>query len=534
MTRSLKWLAVMGIACVVAAGCGSSPEARRTVEARAEAALAAFGGSQNLAAGSATQAADSTAAAGPEAGPAADSGSPGGSGATASTPSGAGGATAAASPSGSATPKAGTGAAARSAAAGPSAAGPAGPTSASAAGQSAAGPTPGQPAAGSAGGGGATDVGVTATSVKVGHVGIYSGPVGSFGDDLSQACRAGLQAINDEGGVAGRKLDVKVRDDGWDATKGSNAVRDLVEREKVFAMGCTMSVPTNDAITPYMDSQKVPNVGSDGWGEAQYAGQWSFPVGASGVNQAENLAEFQMKKQGAKRVGILYWNNTTGKAYNDAYRKVVEENGGQVVVSQAANFDDPGTSTFIAQARANNVDTITTQIDPGIFARMVREAAAQNFKPKNSYSGSAALYFQATPGLTGPSAEGTIAAIDWTPDDPDGPAANSPGYRTYKQTVEKYYPNIDHSNWTKAGFIGSRVFGDVLKRLGLNLTRQKVKDDLDRLTDFDTGLGPKISFRPGQHRANKTTYLVQLKNTNGKLEWKYIAGPIDNPRRSKS
>ena len=539
MRRALKWSAILGIACVLSAGCGSSPEARKTVEARADAALAAFGGSGGVASGPATEAASAEPAAavsGGEATSAGDSGLSGASGAAAATPTGSGGATVSA-PGSAATPKAATGAAASKSASGgaKSAAGPAAPTAAAGPGQAAAGPgTPGTPAAPTDGGGGATDVGVTASAIKVGHIGIYSGPVGSFGDDLSHACRAGLQALNDEGGVAGRKLDVKVRDDGWDATKGSNAVRDLVEREKVFAMGCTMSVPTNDAITPYMDSQKVPNVGSDGWGEAQYAGQWSFPIGASGVNQAENLAEFQMKKQGAKRVGILYWNNTTGKAFNDAYRKVVEENGGQVVVSQAANFDDPGTSTFIAQSRANNVDTITTQIDPGIFARMVREAAAQNWKPKNSYSGSAALYFQATPGLTGPSAEGTIAAIDWTPDDPQGPAAQSPGYRTYKSVVEKYYPNIDHSNWTKAGFIGSRVFGDALKRLGLNLTRQKLKDDLDRLTDFDTGLGPKIGFRPGQHRANKTTYLVQLKNTNGKLEWKYIAGPIDNPRRSKS
>src|SRR3546814_1121675 len=64
--------------------------------------------------------------------------------------------------------------------------------------------------------GGATDEGVTANSIKVGHIGIYSGPVGSFGDDLSYAGRAKLQEINDTGGINGRKLDVLVRDDAWD------------------------------------------------------------------------------------------------------------------------------------------------------------------------------------------------------------------------------------------------------------------------------------------------------------------------------
>jgi branched-chain amino acid transport system substrate-binding protein len=376
--------------------------------------------------------------------------------------------------------------------------------------------------------GGATDTGVTATSIKLGHIGIYSGPVGSFGANLSYACRATLQSANDTGGINGRKYDVLVRDDAWDATKGSAATRDLVERQNVFAMACSQSVPTNDAVTPYLDQQKVPNVGNDGWGEAQYSGSWSFPVGASAVNQAQNLAEYQVQ-HGTRKVGVLYLNNTTGQAYADSYKKVLEAAGGQMAVAQAANFDDPGTSTFLAQCRVNNVDTITTMLDPGIFARMVREAAAQGYKPQHGYSGNAALYFQVTPQLTGPTAVGTIAAIDWTPDDPAGPSAGSAGYRLYKQTVEHYYPNIDHSNWTKSAFVGGTMLNEALKRLGLSVTRQRLKDDLDRLSGFNSGLGPQITFSVGHHRSNKTTYLVQMQDVGGKLGWKYIAGPIVNP-----
>jgi len=106
-------------------------------------------------------------------------------------------------------------------------------------------PAPGQPGPAVPAPGGenvASDVGVTASSIKLGHIGIYSGPVGSFGDDLSYACRATLQSVNDTGGINGRKLDVLVRDDGWDGTKGMNAARDLAEREKVFGFACIQSV----------------------------------------------------------------------------------------------------------------------------------------------------------------------------------------------------------------------------------------------------------------------------------------------------
>ena len=529
MPRSRRYLVALVGALLLTAACGGTTRQREAV-ARRQALLVAAAG-QAVAAGAASPGAPAAASPATGSAPEAAAGPDATGGATPAAVA-AGGSAKTAAASGSA------GAGSPSARSGLSAAGPSsGPAAAAAPGApgAAAGPaTPGQPTpgaadAGAGAAGGATDVGVTANSIKLGHIGIYSGPVGSFGQHLSYACRAALQAVNDAGGVNGRKFDVLVRDDGWDATKGSNAVRDLVERQKVFAFACSQSVPTNDAITPYLDSVKTPNIGSDGWGEAQYAGQWSYPTGASGVNQAQNLALYQAQKQGAKTVGVLYWNNTTGKAYLDAYKKVMEANGAKVVVSQAANFDDPGTSTFIAQARAANADTITTMVDPGIFARMVREAAAQGFKPKNGFSGGAALYFQATPGLTGPAGDGTISAIDWVPDDPTGPAASAPGYRDYKAVTEKYFPQIDHSNWTKTAFVGARVLTDALKRLGLNVTRQRLKDDIDRLADYDTGLGSRIGFVAGQpHRSHKTTYLAQLRTENGKLVWKYLAGPLVN------
>ena len=425
---------------------------------------------------------------------------------------------------GTSAPAAGAGKIGSGAAAGPGAAASGAPAQP---GPAVPGPsTPGQPgpAAPAPGDGNlASDVGVSASSIKVGHIGIYSGPVGSFGDDLSYACRATLQSVNDGGGINGRKLDVLVRDDGWDGTKGMNAARDLVEREKVFGFACIQSVSTSDPLTPYVDDKKIPNVGGDGAGEPQYAGQWSFPTAGSQSHDAHQIAEYQAVKQGARKVGILHWNNATGKAYLDAYRMVMKQHGGDVVVSQAASFDDPGTTTFIAQCRAQGCDAISTEVDPGIFARMVREAAAQGYKPKYGFSGASPLYFEVTPSLTGPHGEGTITATHFTPNDQD-----TPGFRTYKQTVERYYPKIDHSTWTKNAFVGGNLFANVLRKLGINVTRQRVKDDLDTVTDFDLGLGSRLTFRPGSHRANKTVYLVQLQKSGDKLAWKTIAGPLQD------
>jgi branched-chain amino acid transport system substrate-binding protein len=523
MTSRRLVLVLLTAGSLVSAACGGSAAQKEALKVQSQNAAnnpaAASGGYSAGDAGTTAAPGDSGAAASPgtDTGAGAAAGSagaaPGGS-----SNSGSGGSSPAAK---SNSPSAG--AAASGSGAGSGASGSAGKTNAPA-GKTAAGESKGgaAPVAPSPGGvGGATDVGVTASSIKVGHIGIYSGPVGSFGDDLSYAGRAKLQEINDTGGVNGRKLDVLVRDDAWDGTKGMNAARDLVEREKVFAICCIMSVNTSDPLTPYLDEKKIPHIGADGWGEPQYKGAWTFPVSASAVTEAHMLAKYQAEKQAAKRVAILYINNPTGRAYVKAYDEVIRKFGGEVVFSQPATFDDPGTTTFIAQARTSNIDTISTYLDPGIFTRMVREAAAQGYKPKNAFSGAAGLYFQVTPNFTGPNGEGTIAATHWVTNDQD-----TPGLRNYKKLVEKYYPKIDHSTWTKAGYVGATIFGNILKGLGLEVTRQRVKDAADTLTNFDSGLGPTLNWKPGKHRANKTIYLAQIQRSGDKFEYKYIAGPL--------
>jgi branched-chain amino acid transport system substrate-binding protein len=507
---SRRLLAFLVVGLVVSAACGGSAAQRDALKLQSE-------GRAPVAAPDAGPATDVGSAPGPDPGPAAPAAVPGAAGPSGASSSG--GSTSASTPAA----KTNAGAA------------PATPGSPAAKAPSQAAsnaPVPGQPAPnapnapnapapGPGAVGGATDTGVTASSIKVGHIGIYSGPVGSFGDDLSYAGRAKLQEINDTGGVNGRKLDVLVRDDAWDGTKGMNAARDLVEREKIFAFCCIMSVNTSDPLTPYADEKKIPHVGADGWGEPQYKGAWTFPVSASAVTEAHMLAKYQAEKQGAKRVAIIYINNPTGRAYVKAYEDVIKKFGGQVVFSQPATFDDPGTTTFIAQARTQNIDTISTYLDPGIFTRLVREAAAQNYKPKNAFSGAAGLYFQVTPNFTGPNGEGTITATHWVTNDMD-----TPGYRAYKAVVEKYYPKIDHSTWTKGGYVGATIFGNALRSLGLEVTRQRLKDTLDTLSNFETGLGPSLSFSPGKHRANKTIYLAQIQRSGDKFEFKYIAGPL--------
>ena len=519
------WVFVTLVA-LLAAACGGSDSAKRAVEAKRSGQPAAATGE---AAGSEPAAAPETAA--PEVTP--DTGA-----AAAEAPSAPVSGGLSASAGGSATPKAQGSKAPSPAAKGSTAAAPRGGPSAASAGPAASGaqapgsaaPTPGAaPNPAQPGGGGATDVGVTEAAIKVGHIGILSGPVAGVGDDISWAGQAVLKWYNDNGGINGRKLDVKVRDDQWDGTKGMNAARDLAEREKVFGFCCIQTVPTNDLMGPYVSKLGIPNVGGDGWGEAQYGHEWQWPTGQSSTVDGYVLAEYAAKKQGAKTASIFYYDSPQGRSYVKGFTQQFQKFGGKVVFAQAGTFDDPATSTYVARSRAENVDVSTFWGEPGLWVKMIREAASQAYRPKLGFQGCACLYFDEIPDLAGPWAEGTVATTGFTPHD-QGLAQKSPGFMEYVQITEKYFPKIHHSNWTKAGYMGGRLFGDTLKKLGLNVTRKGLKDALDQVQDIDLGLGAKLSFWKPSRRANHTTYLLKLgKGASGGMSFKYLDGPFQDP-----
>jgi hypothetical protein len=45
---------------------------------------------------------------------------------------------------------------------------------------------------------------------------------------------------------------------------------------------------------------------------------------------------------------------------------------------------------------------------------------------------------------------------------------------------------------------------------------------LDQTTDYDLGLGTKVTFRPGHHHANTAGHFVQLQREGDKLAWKSL------------
>ncbi len=114
--------------------------------------------------------------------------------------------------------------------------------------------------------------GVSATEIKIGSTTALSGPVSALG--IMARCQAAyFTMVNDQGGIAGRKINFIYYDDAFNPAKTVEQTRRLIEGDNVAFLFSMLGTAPNSAVVKYINSNKVPHlflsVNGDKWGDYQ-------------------------------------------------------------------------------------------------------------------------------------------------------------------------------------------------------------------------------------------------------------------------
>ena len=117
--------------------------------------------------------------------------------------------------------------------------------------------------------GSAADPGVTPTTILLGGTSPLTGPAAAYAS-VARGAHAYFDSINAKGGVAKRKIEYKILDDGYNPAQTVQMVRQLVEQDQVFAVFNTLGTEHNLAVREYLNQKKVPQLfvasGATTWG----------------------------------------------------------------------------------------------------------------------------------------------------------------------------------------------------------------------------------------------------------------------------
>ncbi len=247
--------------------------------------------------------------------------------------------------------------------------------------------------------------------VKVALVAATSGGSALSGEAIKRGLTIAIDEINARGGVlGGSKIELVIRDEEGNSSKGVTAARDVIEREKAVAVFGGLHSPVGLAMLPVFHELKVPYVGT--WAAATNITRngrtpnFMFRVSANDDIVDHFLAKHVVEKLGKKKPGVILENTPWGASNQEGLTKWLGKLGAPAVGYEKFNWNDPDMSPQLLRLKSGGADAIVMVANAPEGAQVVKSRAKIGWEvPTISHWGISGGRF---PELTGELAESVV------------------------------------------------------------------------------------------------------------------------------
>jgi ABC-type branched-subunit amino acid transport system substrate-binding protein len=424
--------------------------------------------------------------------------------------------------------------------AGPSAAGPrsaAGQDGKGGSGGAGGGSAPTSPGAGGGGGGpagqagggggggaaacttnpGATATGVSGDRIVLGATYAESSLVPGQFSPAMDAIQAYVNLVNRNGGVCGRGLDWHSHNDGLNAQRYAENVRHLVEDDRVFALLGSLSAADSGGCG-YLQGQRppggVPDVGTFAlsYCRSQSANHYA-PVGSlkQGIYGCCVDWQWLRKRFGFSHPAVHYLDieisKDQGLAVVDALVRTLGLRGrGDVYQGEhsAAQFSYTGD---VSSMRSEGVDGVWSSMDLNGNVKLLRAMCQQSWYPKVVHLEISAY----DPSLIERVGAECIERQNVWIRSFHRPFTNpNPEIERYVSTLHQYCPDCRPTTFGLEGWLAAKLFVEVLRKVGPDLTRGRFYRAMDRVRDWTGGdvMGP---MTPSDRLIYHCNYMLEVR-----------------------
>ncbi|MGQ9572974.1 MAG: ABC transporter substrate-binding protein [Dehalococcoidia bacterium] len=373
--------------------------------------------------------------------------------------------------------------------------------------------------------------GITDTEIILGTHFALTGTYGAAYSPVLAGMKAYFKYVNEEeGGVCNRKIVFKVEDDQYQAAPAVEAVRKLLERDKVFAIIGGLGTAAHSAVWDELNEKGVPDLwimtGAHKWAADPEAHPWSVAILPDYYVAGTVTGKYISENMPGKKVGILYQNDDFGKDHLTGLKNGLDPAKNELVSEQPYEITAISVRSQIANLKGDGAEVVFGACTPAPCAELVREAHRLGWEPQFfvTYVDSDPMMFQyASPELM----EGVISLqamklIDWTDD---------PAVAEHHRIMGKYGDAVP-GTFTMIGAGAAQFTVMALRATCENLTRQGLMDAVhtifrDYQPDF-TLPGVIMNLSPTDHLAFEAMRMLRatIDETTGKGKWEYFGDII--------
>ena len=374
------------------------------------------------------------------------------------------------------------------------------------------------------------DPGVSATEVLLGQPAAFNGPSAGLGVEMWRGASAAFSAVNDAGGIHGRRIRLRLADDGYDAERAAPAALQLIAKDKVFALFGGVGTPTIVKALPVVLQYNLKEslfyfanfTGAQPQREPPYD-KAVFNVRAS-YRQETKAAVDALAAMGRKRIAIFVQDDAYGASGRDGVKRALKDNGLELVADttypRGQKFEAPNEAQvgILKEAHPDAIVMVGAYQGCGGMVRDLRKAGWTGPIVNVSFVGADQMLklLREEEQRTGLSLSRNLLNTQVVPSYDD---VAVPAVRDYRAAIDRYAPALppiatgsgyqvsqQYTFGSLEGYVSARTLVAVLQKTGPGLTRKHFFETAESMGKFDIGLGTSAEFGPGHHQALDTVW----------------------------
>jgi branched-chain amino acid transport system substrate-binding protein len=361
--------------------------------------------------------------------------------------------------------------------------------------------------------------------VKIGELNSYK-VFAAFLEPYKKGMELALEEINAAGGVAGRKLELVVRDDGGTPGDAVRVAEELIAREKVDVLMGTFASNVGLAVSNLANQRKVLFVASEPLTDKivwENGNRYTFRLRPSTYMQTAMLIP-QAAKLRKKRWAIVYPNYEYGQSATASFKKLLKEAQPDVefVAEQApalGKIDAGAVVQALADARP---DAIFSSLFAADLQKFVREGNTRGLFRNTPVFNLLAGEPEYLDTLKDETPEGWwVTGYPWS-------AIDTPEHRKFLDAYQKRWKDYPRQG-SVVGYTAVLSVAEAVRKAKSTET-EKLIAALKGL-QMQTPFGP-IVWRPIDHQSTMGAYVGQLSKKDGRgvmVNWHYVDGAKVQP-----
>jgi branched-chain amino acid transport system substrate-binding protein len=342
--------------------------------------------------------------------------------------------------------------------------------------------------------------------LKIGLIQSLTGAFNTVGKAVVNGARLYVQQHGDT--VAGRKIQLIVRDDGTMPDAAKRLAQDLIVNDKVAIIGAGIT-PSSLTIAPLVTEAKIPTVvmvsgASITVERSPYMVRTGFTLGQSSAVIADWAVQ-----NGAKKIVTIVNDWAPGLESEAVFKDRIGKAGAQIVESMRVPLANPDFAPFLQRARDLAPDTLFAYFpgnQSGVFAKQFVERGMDKSGIRLLGPGDLTDDDE-LPGMTD-AMLGIVTALHYSA------LHDSPLNKAYVRDFEKAYgkrPNFV----SLGGYDGMHLIYEALKKTGGKTDSDAMLSAMKGMT-WESPRGP-MSIDPETRDVVHNEYIRKVERVNGQL-----------------